>query len=239
MSKSQSGYALKRSQSKQAVSVAEGRAIETRNIIVVAARDVLLKNGYAATRVEDIIKRAEISRPTFYRHFKDKFEVAKAYHAMSSGQAFGPWSVLGEIDFHDVHAIEEWLEQLLASYADKRDELVVWAEMSSVEPDYMLRVPRQMPDVIAKLGEAIPAFARAQREAPPNDGAGEPGAVWVEAYLLLEQLSYNCTWITLGTHPLPRRLLVASVARRTLQFIEQYDEGLTVTLDGSPECMNS
>ena len=223
MSKSQSGYALKRSQSMKAVSAAEGRATETRNSIVMAARDVLLENGYAATRVEDIITRAEISRPTFYRHFKDKFEVAKAYHAMSSGQARGPWSALGEIDFRNQEAIEAWLEQLLDFYADKRDELIVWTEMSSVEPDYLLRVPRQMPDVIAKLGQTIPAFARAQDQAPSDDGAGEPGSVWVEAYLLLEHLSYNCTWMTLGTHPIPRHLSVAYFARRLLQFIGQYD----------------
>lgn len=223
MSKRQSGYALKRTQSANALGADDARTRETHDAIIAAARDTLLDKGYAATRVEDIVVRAGISRPTFYRHFKDKFEVAKAWHALSRESALGPWGALAMLDFRDRNAVRRWLDDVLDDHAARRDEIIVWAEMSSVEPDYLMRVPRQMPGLIERLGEAIPAFARAREQAPPG-GAGEAGPVWVEAYLLLEHLSYTCTWLTLGNHPITRAQSLDYFADRLSRFIVRHDD---------------
>jgi AcrR family transcriptional regulator len=216
----QSGYALKRKRSKGAVSAADERTLETRSAIISAAREVLLEKGYAATRVEDIIKRAGISRPTFYRHFSDKFEVAKAYHAQSGDSTLGPWGALADIDVTDLAAIRVWLENLLDTFAQRRDEMIVWSEMSAIEPNYLMRVPRQMPALIEMLGKRIPAFARAQEQAPSGDG--DPGPVWVEAYLLLEHLSYYCTWLALGKHVISKEQSVDYFCQRLHRFMERY-----------------
>jgi AcrR family transcriptional regulator len=219
----QSGYALKRTQSASALDADDARARETRKAIVHAARDVLLAKGYAATRVEDILLRAGISRPTFYRYFKDKFEVAKAWHAQSRDRALGPWGALATIDFRDHDAVRCWLDTVVEAYAKMREELIVWAEMSAVEPDYLMRVPRQMPGLIERLADAIPAFARAQAEAP-DATSGEAGPVWVEAYLLLEHLSYTCNWLTMGNHPITRAQSLDYFADRLARFIARYDD---------------
>jgi AcrR family transcriptional regulator len=216
MSAPQSGYALKRKRSSDADSASDERTLETRAAIISAAREVLLEKGYAATRVEDIINRAGISRPTFYRHFKDKFEVAKAYHAMSGDETLGPWGALAEVDMGDVAAIRRWFEGLLNAFAQRRDELVVWSEMSAIEPNYLMRVPRQIPALIELLGRTIPAFAKAQSQAPV--GEGEPGPVWVEAYLLLEHLSYYCTWLALGKHVISKKQSVDYFCERLHRF---------------------
>ncbi len=224
MTVSQSGYALKRRQSARALNADDNRTRDTRDAIVAAARGVLLDKGYAAARVEDIVVAAGISRPTFYRHFKDKFEVAKAWHALSRDRALGPWSALAAIDFRNRDAVRQWLDEVLDAHAALRDELVVWAEMSSVEPDYLMRVPRQMPALIERLGTAIPAFARAQEQAPAE--GSEAGPVWVEAYLLLEHLSYTCTWLTLGNHPISRAQSLDYFADRLVRFIARHDSAL-------------
>jgi AcrR family transcriptional regulator len=222
VSAGQSGYARKRTQSAQALDADDARTRETRDAIIAAARHVLLDKGYTAARVEDIVLRAGISRPTFYRHFKDKFEVAKAWHAISRDRALGPWGVLAEIDFRDPGEVRRWLDSLLDAHAAMRDELIVWAGMSSAEPDYLMRVPRQMPGLIERLGEAIPAFAGAQEQAA-GQGQGEAGPVWVEAYLLLEHLSYTCTWLTLGNHPISRAQSLDYFAQRLERFIARHD----------------
>ncbi|MBM3595557.1 MAG: TetR/AcrR family transcriptional regulator [Alphaproteobacteria bacterium] len=216
----QSGYALKRKRSSGADSVSDERTLETRSAIITAAREVLLEKGYAATRVEDIITRAGISRPTFYRHFKDKFEVAKAYHALSGDETLGPWGALSDVDMSDVAAIRRWFEALLNAFAERCDELAVWSEMSAIEPNYLMRVPRQIPALIELLGRKIPAFARAQSQAP--EGEGEPGPVWVEAYLLLEHLSYYCTWLALGKHVISKKQSVDYFCERLYRFAQRY-----------------
>jgi len=220
MKAKQSGYALRRKRSEGANAASGERTLETRGAIIAAARDVLLEKGYAATRVEDIIQRAGISRPTFYRHFKDKFEVAKAYHAMSGNETLGPWGAFAEVDMSDLAAIRSWVIGLLDTFAARRDELIVWSEMSAIEPDYLMRVPRQFPALIELLGKSIPAFAKAQEQSPAE--GREPGPVWVEAFLLLEHLSYYCTWLALGKHVISREQSVDYFCDRLHRFAARY-----------------
>src|SRR5258708_13226490 len=46
-----------------------------RRVILDAARDCILKFGYAKSSLEDIAKQAAVSRPLIYRKFKSKEEI--------------------------------------------------------------------------------------------------------------------------------------------------------------------
>lgn len=48
------------------------RAAERREAIVAAAMDEFIARGFAATRLDDIAKRAGVAKGTIYLHFKDK-----------------------------------------------------------------------------------------------------------------------------------------------------------------------
>ncbi|WP_246739779.1 TetR/AcrR family transcriptional regulator [Bradyrhizobium aeschynomenes] len=48
------------------------RAAERRTAIVQAAMDEFIARGFAATRLDDIAKRAGVAKGTIYLHFKDK-----------------------------------------------------------------------------------------------------------------------------------------------------------------------
>ena len=48
------------------------RAAERRGAIVAAAMDEFIARGFAATRLDDIAKRAGVAKGTIYLHFKDK-----------------------------------------------------------------------------------------------------------------------------------------------------------------------
>jgi AcrR family transcriptional regulator len=48
------------------------RAAERRDAIVEAAMDEFIARGFAATRLDDIAKRAGVAKGTIYLHFKDK-----------------------------------------------------------------------------------------------------------------------------------------------------------------------
>jgi AcrR family transcriptional regulator len=45
---------------------------ERRDRILLAARDVFARNGYAATGIDDIVARAHVSRSSFYAYFENK-----------------------------------------------------------------------------------------------------------------------------------------------------------------------
>ncbi len=48
------------------------RAAERREAIIAAAMDEFIAAGYAATRLDDVAKRAGVAKGTIYLHFKDK-----------------------------------------------------------------------------------------------------------------------------------------------------------------------
>src|SRR5690348_12262919 len=57
---------------KVAPSNRAGRAAERRAAIVDAAMEEFVARGFAATRLDDIARRAGVAKGTIYLHFKDK-----------------------------------------------------------------------------------------------------------------------------------------------------------------------
>jgi len=49
-----------------------GRAADRRQAIIEAALDEFIDRGYAATRLDDVARRAGVAKGTIYLHFKDK-----------------------------------------------------------------------------------------------------------------------------------------------------------------------
>jgi AcrR family transcriptional regulator len=69
--KAGSGMAAKQPASKAASNRAE-RTAERREAIIEAAMNEFITRGYAATRLDDVAKRAGVAKGTIYLHFKDK-----------------------------------------------------------------------------------------------------------------------------------------------------------------------
>ncbi len=55
------------------------RVQRTRNLIVEALIELTIQKGFAAVTVQDIVQRAGINRSTFYRHYRDKFDLLDQY----------------------------------------------------------------------------------------------------------------------------------------------------------------
>ena len=55
------------------------RVKRTHKLILEALLDLTIQKGFAAISVSDIAKRAEINRTTFYRHYRDKFDLLNQY----------------------------------------------------------------------------------------------------------------------------------------------------------------
>jgi AcrR family transcriptional regulator len=61
-----------KSPAAQPASIRAERAAERRGAIVAAAMDEFIARGFAATRLDDVAKRAGVAKGTIYLHFKDK-----------------------------------------------------------------------------------------------------------------------------------------------------------------------
>jgi AcrR family transcriptional regulator len=64
--------ALPKAISRKPASNRAARAAERREAIIEAALDEFIARGFAATRLDDVAKRAGVAKGTIYLHFKDK-----------------------------------------------------------------------------------------------------------------------------------------------------------------------
>jgi AcrR family transcriptional regulator len=64
--------AVAKAPSSKTPSSRAARAAERRDAIIEAALDEFIARGYAATRLDDVAKRADVAKGTIYLHFKDK-----------------------------------------------------------------------------------------------------------------------------------------------------------------------
>ncbi len=55
------------------------RILRTRKLIQEALIDLTIQKGFAAVTVRDITEYAGVNRATFYRHYKDKFDLLEQY----------------------------------------------------------------------------------------------------------------------------------------------------------------
>ena len=149
-----------RARLRDAVGATEGRG-HARAKILAAAIDQFAERGVAATRVEDILVAAELSRRTFYQQFDDKqavvhaiFEVVTRHLADTFAQA-----VVRTRDPMD--AIGEALDGFLELHRTDRDivRALVEESLRSDSPLFALRM-RFRADIMRGLDAMFAAITR-------------------------------------------------------------------------------
>ncbi len=103
--------------------VKQDRRIErTRQLLSKALMDLIIERGYESITIQDITDRANVSRTTFYLHFRDKDELlfasmTKIYDGLVTGhEGFMPMGVT-EADYDQVQCDASDFEHV-AEYAD-------------------------------------------------------------------------------------------------------------------------
>ncbi len=86
-------------------------------VILDAATELLLRDGYGTTTIEAIAKEAGVSKATYYRHFADKKAVLKAVIRRAVSRA--PVKTAGDelVRLKPEIALRRFAEELLASLA--------------------------------------------------------------------------------------------------------------------------
>ena len=96
------------------------RSLQSRAAIVDAVRDLLSERRLDELTVNEIVERAEISRPTFYSHFETKYSVVAALVEEMGETVYDHWrpvfagqGPLTESDLYDVSlaTLSRWRER--------------------------------------------------------------------------------------------------------------------------------
>jgi AcrR family transcriptional regulator len=102
------------------VSSRAGRAAERRAAIVEAALDEFIARGFAATRLDDVARRAGVAKGTIYLHFKDKEsmfeELVRTVIVPMVGRLHGPPQLGGTVR----DAVEGFARMFIEEVANTR-----------------------------------------------------------------------------------------------------------------------
>lgn len=100
-------------------------AEKTRNSILKAAIKVFNKKGFTATKLDDIAKKANVTRGAIYWHFKNKEDLIKALCNENKSKAMAIINSILETEPNPLLALKKGLkETFLKIYTDKEFRLV-------------------------------------------------------------------------------------------------------------------
>jgi AcrR family transcriptional regulator len=181
-----------------------------------AAAKAFVENSYPATTVDDILRRADIGRATFYRHFSSVFDVAKGLIEQFKPIFLELYEELGRSPAPTLCEIEDWIRHHLSMYRETSPFMVLLLEVSGAEPEFFPILKKLAHEYIGRLAVGIPAFRLAVSDEPSGRRAQ------TAALLLLENLSSFCYLVVLRGWDIDEELAISIIAQNFARFIEEY-----------------
>jgi AcrR family transcriptional regulator len=146
-----------------------GRAVgrgHARSQLLAAAIDLFAERGVAATRVEDVLVAARLSRRTFYQHFDDKQAVVRAIYELVTRHLAAAFAEASAGAGDPKSAIARILDVYLEVHRTDRDIVRALIE-DSLRPDSVLfRMRAQFRGQITATLDAIVAMVTGRRIEP-------------------------------------------------------------------------
>ena len=101
--------------------------------LLTSGRDVFVRRGFHATRVDDLVVAAGVSHGAFYRHFRNKEELARI---LTAGALRAVGTALVEIPDLDVGAtaLRRWLRRSHEAQAKEAAMMRVWVDAALQDP---------------------------------------------------------------------------------------------------------
>jgi len=186
---------------------------ESRDKIVAAANALFARCSYISTSIEDIAREAGISRVTFYKHFKNKLEVAIGILDQYASHMIDDYGSLGRYRDPDTAQIAAWIKRILALWRSQRDSMDTLASLVRQDAQIGARRTRAYTRTIARLGDGIPAFAVA--------ASGTNEEAHIRAHLLLIELENLCYELVISEWPVNEDMAVNVLAEHFRDFIER------------------
>jgi AcrR family transcriptional regulator len=147
------------------------RARQTIDRILDATRAVFLAQGYGGTSIDDIARRAGISRASFYTYFPTKRDALLALGADATNGAERLVDQLGALGrAPDVDAIVTWVENYFAFLDDYGSFVLAWQQAAYEDDELRAAGTKYHLMTCRHLGEQLDALRACRRGDPTSQG---------------------------------------------------------------------
>ncbi len=110
------------------------KARQTRQTIITIARQILLENGYAGTRIEQITNACGISRASFYTYFPTKAALLTAMAEDSAATGKDIAARLDDLSADDHEGLVNWIGDYMG-FMDRHGAFVyLWDQVGADKP---------------------------------------------------------------------------------------------------------
>ncbi len=188
------------------------RKRDSRQRMLAAAAAEFLQRGYMAVSVEDIAKRAGVSRMTLYRHFSGKTALAIDLFRQEVSKSKPRCLQICSEDFRDRQRVKAWLEQLFEADKENRGLLRVFSQITAEDESFTQNAQLLIAEMITDLGEAIPAF----QVTPDNP---KQRRRWLEAWLLIYEILDQSNHAALNSGIAGDPIVIDILTDRFLAFV--------------------
>lgn len=129
----------------------------TRDALIFAARGLFVAQGYSATTADAIARAANVSRATFYLHFRSKAEIIIEQMRSVEPEILADFRKLAEIPAEQ-EALEAWLRQHAATWRSHQMEFSAIVQAMAAEPavadewfEEYGRIVAELPELVSRL----------------------------------------------------------------------------------------
>lgn len=185
---------------------------ENRTRIIEAAKIVFASKSYIQTSIEDISAACGISRVTIYKHFKTKLDIAIGILENYAIVMIDIYGNMGECAAPDRTDIIQWIRKIMTLWREQSSNMAMLASLLRQDPALIRRRETTYHKLIERLGERIPAFAKA---------ASGDDAARIRAHLLLVELEDLCYELVISGWQVDENLAIGIVADHFHEFIQK------------------
>lgn len=172
---------------------------------------------YGAVSVDDIAKKAKVSRATFYRHFSSKLDMFSALTDRLVARLHPTHEVFANADAIDAHVLDAWIGENIARFRKNAHLIRAIREAASIEPAFFRDHTIAHHDgIIENLGRTVTAFRRASSHAPANH------RVRMKAHFLIRQMQMFCYDVAVTGWEDGREVGQCLLVGQFLSFIEEH-----------------
>jgi AcrR family transcriptional regulator len=149
-------------------------------ILLDAALAVMQRNGFADAAVADILREADLSTRSFYRHFESKDQLLCALCRREAEAAAARLSARVGAAGNPLSALHAWIDGILSlgQHRATAARLEVLGSAGAMRADGYVAETRHASALLMAPLEALLADGRAAGTFPLNDPAADAGLIW-------------------------------------------------------------
>jgi TetR/AcrR family transcriptional repressor of nem operon len=171
----------------------ERNPAETRERLIAATVQLILKQGFAATTVDQICETAGLTKGSFFHHFENKEAIGKA--------AVGWWGVFGtalyaeawkNVDLDPLEQVHRMLD-IMSGFTERENEVctcvvgMMGQELAQSHPEMRMECARQLEiwtQNVAKMLKAAKEKHQPEKDFDPEELAWFLNSLWQGSMLI-------------------------------------------------------